>query len=479
MAEPEFVHIVPQSLEAYRALLVDGDGFEGMDQAAAMAKRIYAGRAIWHVNSTLSGGGVSEILRSLLPYARGAGVDVRWVVLREIPEFFELTKRIHNNLHGNPGDGGELGEGEHRLYEETLAESASRLGDLVRPDDVIFLHDPQTAGLVPLMAAAGARVVWRCHIGVDHPNELVRRAWRFLSPYVEEADAYVFSRPEYIWDSLDQARTRVMAPSIDPFLSKNQDLSPDVVEAILWSIGLGDKETSVVPVFTRADGTPGRVERHAELFEVATLPADVKLVAQISRWDELKDHPGVLECFSRYLDDPDIHLALVGPSDGSVSDDPEGAAVLADVIEAWRQLPDSKRRRAHIVILPMDDLEENGAMVNAIQRRADVLVQKSVAEGFGLTVSEGMWKERPVAASRLGGIQDQIVDGESGVLIDDPHDLESFGRAIRDLLDNPERARKMGQAARIRVMTGFLGVYRLRGYVELLAALDSTGEKAG
>jgi trehalose synthase len=469
VARPKFIEIPPQPLERYRALL--GPEYEVFEQVAERARRAFSGKAIWHVNSTHRGGGVAEMLSSLLPYVRGVGVDTRWVVLREKPEFFTVTKRLHNNLHGYPGDGGELGEEEREDYERTLEESARYLTRLLQPGDVVYLHDPQTAGLVPAVRDGEVRVVWRCHIGVDEPNDLARRAWDFLRPYVETADAYVFSRRQYLWEGLDAERVWVVPPSVDPFSPKNQDLEPAIVEAILGEIGLGAHAPAAAPVFTRGDGTPGRVERRAEILQEAPLPKEAKLVAQVSRWDRLKDPLGVLECFSDHLDDPATHLALIGPSAGAVSDDPEGAGVLEAVVAAWQRLPDAKRRRAHLVSLPMDDLDENGAMVNAIQRRADVLVQKSIAEGFGMTVAEGMWKERAVVGSGVGGIQDQIVDGESGVLIDDPGDLEGFGLAIRGLLDDPARAERLGKAAHRRIREGFLGVHQLTKYVELVASL--------
>jgi trehalose synthase len=173
----------------------------------------------------------------------------------------------------------------------------------------------------------------------------------------------------------------------------------------------------------------------------------------------------------RHLDDPSLHLVVVGPEAASVADDPEGAAVYGDVAETWRRLPSDVRGRAHLVSLPMRDIDENGAMVNAIQRRADVVVQKSIAEGFGLTVAEAMWKRRPVVASRVGGIQDQVLDGETGLLIDDPRDLAACARAIERILADPAGAREMGEAARQRVIDNYLAVHRLREYVDLLATL--------
>jgi trehalose synthase len=470
VARPEFVEIPPQPLDRYRFML--GPEYEVFEEVANRARSIFSGRAIWHVNSTHRGGGVAEMLRALLPYVRGVGVDTRWAVLRDGPDFFEVTKRLHNNLHGDPGDGGPLGKEERAIYEETLAESARHLTRLLQPGDVVYLHDPQTAGLVPAVDG-GVGVVWRCHIGVDEPNALTRRAWDFLRPYVEQADAYVFSRPQYLWEGLDAARAWIVPPSVDPFSPKNQAMKPPMVEAILGAIGLGLHVPATAPVFVRGDGSPGRVERRAEIHQEEPLPAGARLVAQVSRWDRLKDPMGLLESFACHLDRPGTHLVLAGPSAGAVSDDPEGAGVLEAVADAWRRLPEERRRRAHLVVLPMEDIDENGAMVNAIQRRADVLVQKSIAEGFGMTVAEGMWKGRPMVCSRVGGIQDQIVDGESGLLVDDAGDLEGFARAIQGLLDDPDRAARLGEAARRRIREGFLGIHRLRQYVDLVASLDA------
>ena len=468
MARPELVQISPQPIERYRDLL--GDEFPLFEAVAARARSEFAGRAIWHVNSTARGGGVAEILHSLLPYVRGVGVDTRWAVLHEEPDFFLVTKRLHNHLHEDPGDGGPLGAAEQSLYETALRASAAQLAELIQPDDIVYLHDPQTAGLVPAVKEIGVKVVWRCHIGVDRPGALAREGWDFLRPYVEAADAYVFSREEYIWTGLDRQKVWLMPPSIDSFAPKNQDLDAETVEAIVGEIGLGATVPEAAPVFVRGDGTPGRVERRAELLQEGPLPAGAKLIVQVSRWDRLKDPRGLLACFTEHVDDDAAHLALVGPVSRAVSDDPEGAAVYGDVAETWRRLNERQRERVHLVSLPMDDLDENAATVNAIQRRADVIVQKSIAEGFGLTVAEAMWKGKPVVASRTGGIQDQL-DGDCGVLIDDPHDLAAFGAAIDDLLAEPERARQMGERARQRVKQRFLAIGRLREYVDLVASL--------
>jgi trehalose synthase len=477
MARPKFVQIPPHRLDRFKPLL--GAGYEEVERATERARSLFEGRAIWHVSSTLRGGGVAEMLRSLLPYVRGAGIDTRWVVLRERAEFFELTKRLHNNLHGDRGDGGALGDEQRDLYERTLAASARHLSPLLQKGDVVFLHDPQTAGLAAAAKAAGARVSWRCHIGADNPDELTRRAWEFLAPYVGLSDAYVFSRRAYLWEVLDSERAWVMAPCIDPFSPKNQELDPATVEEIIRVIGLGRRPTSLAPTFTRADGTPARVERQAEIMQEAPLPEGAPMVAQISRWDRLKDHRGLLTCFRQHISDETLHLVLAGPATTAVADDPEGAAVWREVGRAWRELKPEVRGRVHLVSLPMDDLDENAAMVNALQRRADIIVQKSLAEGFGLTVAEAMWKQRPVVASRIGGIRDQIEDGRSGVLLSDPRDLEQVGAAISALLADGERCRQMGIAAQRRVQQQFLGPHHLGRYFEVMNRVASKREHDG
>jgi trehalose synthase len=210
------------------------------------------------------------------------------------------------------------------------------------------------------------------------------------------------------------------------------------------------------------------------MLEEEPLVADVPVVMQVSRWDQLKDPVGVLGAFAGQVASAgDAHLLLVGPSTAAVADDPEGAQVLDEVRTAWHELPAPVRRRAHLCSLPMDDIEENAAIVNALQRHAQVVVQKSLAEGFGLTVAEAMWKQRPVVASRIGGIRDQIEDGRSGVLLSDPRDLEQVGAAIVELLADGERAREIGLAAQRRVQQQFLGPHHLGRYFEVIQRVAS------
>jgi trehalose synthase len=455
--------------ERFRGVM--GDRFDEVEPVIARARSRLEGRVVWHLNATGRGGGVAEMLRSYLAYVRGAGVDVRWMVLGGSPRFFEVTKRLHNNLHGDSGDGGPLGEAERSAYDSTLAGEAAELARLVQPGDIVFLHDPQTAGIAAALRDEKVSIVWRCHIGVDEPNDLVRRAWDFLRPELRDADALVFSRQRFVWEGLEGRRIWIMPPTIDAFSPKNQEMDAGTVASVLGTIGLGPDGSHPPPTFTRNDGAPARVNRKAAIVQERVVPAGTPLAAQVSRWDRLKDPLGLLRCFAEHVDDRAAHLVIAGPDTEAVDDDPEGARVLAEVRGAWDEMSPEVRRRAHLVSLPMDDLDENAAMVNAIQRRADVVVQKSIAEGFGLTVAEAMWKLKPVVAGRVGGIQDQIVDGESGVLVDDPADLAAVGGAISSLLADPDRAALIGRAARERVLEEFLQVRRLIEYFEHIEEL--------
>lgn len=461
------VDVAPLSPAKFGAIL-DADGRVALEELIARAQRLFDGRVLWNLNSTAKGGGVAEMLACLLAYARGAGVDTRWVVIPGTPEFFAITKRIHNRLHGAAGDGGPLGEHERRVYERTLAPTIADVVPHVSSGDVVLVHDPQPAGMVDALRARGALVAWRLHVGADVVDDQVREAWDFVRPYVAGADAHVFSRSAFVWDGLDGHHAYVIPPSIDVFSAKNQDLEPEVVDAILAAAGLVADRPGGDPLFHREDGSVARVARRAIVLQDQPLDLGRPFVLQVSRWDALKDHVGVMQAFARHVGtDAGADLVLAGPDAASVTDDPEGAGELARVKAAWHALPVPARARIHIAELPMADREENAAIVNALQRHARVIVQKSLAEGFGLTVAEGMWKGRPVVASAVGGIRDQVVDGETGRLVD-PHDLAATGRAIEELLADPVRADRLGLAGRERVRVHFTGVRHLGQWVDLV-----------
>jgi trehalose synthase len=255
-------------------------------------------------------------------------------------------------------------------------------------------------------------------------------------------------------------------------------MDDDTVGAILRATGilLSDSDGSE-PSFRRRDGIRGTVTGATDLFPNTRLRADARLVVQVSRWDRLKDPVGVMDGFASFVAPrAEGDLILAGPGASAVADDPEEPAVLREVQDRWQRLPTPVRDRIHLARLPMDDEDENAAVVNALQRRAQVVVQKSLREGFGLTVAEAMWKARPVVASRVGGIQDQIEDRVSGVLIDDPGDLAAFGGAIVELLGHENDAQRLGAAAKARVRREFLAPRLLIQQAQLMASTLRSAE---
>ncbi len=471
------VDVSSMNPERFRSVLAP-ERYEEFERGIQRGRELLAGRVVWNINSTARGGGVAELLESLVPYARGAGVDARWLVVEGPQEYFDITKRIHNWLHGNVGDGGPLDQGAREIYEQALAANAAVMCQRVRPGDVAIVHDPQPAGLIGALRDVGAAVIWRCHVGLDHPNERARQAWAFLHTYVADADAYVFSRDSFAWENLDPERIVVIPPSIDVFSPKNEELDSQAVLDILLasSVLVGATEPRGA-TFERQDGTPGRVDRRAELFEDRPLEPEMPVVLQISRWDSLKDPLGVIRGFADHVPaSTDAHLVCAGPAVTSVTDDPEGGLVFSEAEALRESLEAQARSRVHLAALPMEDPEENAIIVNALQRHATVIAQKSLAEGFGLTVAEAMWKARPVVASRIGGIQSQIIDGQNGVLLDDPRDLGAFGAAVTELLLDRPRATEIGERARERVRDQFTSP---RSLLDYLAAIDTVLQRRG
>jgi trehalose synthase len=454
------------------APLIGAERMARLEEVAEAAQAALAGRTLLNINSTAAGGGVAEMLVSLLAYVRGAGVDARWMVIQGDHAFFEITKRLHNGLYGGPGDGGPLGERERRHYERVLHENANEALAVVRRGDVVLLHDPQPAGLAPALATAGARVMWRCHVGSDRPNEWTARAWEFLRPYLDGVETYVVSRAGFAPPWAEDRQVVTIPPSIDPFSPKNQPMSRRTVRLTLGYVGLlGDGGRPPDVPFSRRDGSPGRINRHADILQTGPPPPpNAPLVVQVSRWDRFKDMEGVMDGFAEHVDPEfNAHLVLAGPIVTGVADDPEAHEVLEACIIRWRRLPHAERSRVHLACLPMADPDEQASIVNALQRQASVVVQKSLAEGFGLTVTEAMWKARPIVASAVGGIVDQITDGENGLLLDDPSDLVGFGHAVSSLLRDSGEAERLGRRAQARVVDEYLGDRHLVQYARLFA----------
>jgi trehalose synthase len=325
------------------------------------------------------------------------------------------------------------------------------------------------------LVTAGALVIWRCHVGRASSNEWTDQAWSFLRNHLASCAAFIFSLRAYIPSWIDESRAWVIPPSIDPFSPKNQELSRISVKRTLQRMGLLSETDHSPGMFVRRDGSAGLVERRASIVSAddSPLEPDVPVIIQVSRWDKLKDMDGVMAGFaSGVAGRIAAQLVLVGPSVGDVTDDPEEEEVFAQCVATWEALPTSIRRQVRLVGLPMDDIDENAAMVNSLQRHATVIVQKSLEEGFGLTVAEGMWKARAVVASNVGGIAEQIAPG-TGILLGDPTDLSAFAHAVAGLLERPDEISRLGARARQHVLDGFVGDTHLIRYARLMEALVS------
>ncbi|MDP2932208.1 MAG: glycosyltransferase [Chloroflexota bacterium] len=372
-----------------------------------------SGKVIQNINSTFTGGGVAEILSRMVPLLGQLGVDARWNIIKGNTEFFQVTKKFHNALHGRKEN---ITAGDMALYMDT---AQVYIKETELNGDIIFVHDPQPAALVTRKKEIGKKWIWRCHIDVSHPNPDV---WGFLEPYVVQYDAAVFSAPSFSRPL--PMRQFLISPSIDPLSDKNKELSPSVIDSVLIKYGI---------------------------------PKDKPIITQVSRFDYLKDPVGVVQAFELVRKSIDCRLVFAG---GTASDDPESDQVLAEVKERVGDNPD-----IHVLLIPTgSDIE-----INALQRASTIIVQKSLGEGFGLTVSEALWKAKPVVASAVGGIPLQVRNKLTGLL---SHGIEGTAYALRQLLSNPDYARRLGENGREHVRYNFLITRHLRDYMLLFLALD-------
>ena len=400
----------PRELSDY-----EGIAPEGTIRLVRHLGRALQGRSFLHVNSTRAGGGVAEILANLLPLLDEIGVRTRWEVITGAPEFFVATKRIHNTLQGADLP---FPRAMQEVWLETNRRAAQQI-DLAA--DLVMIHDPQPAGLVE-SRPPGSSWIWRCHIDLSRPE---RPTWGFLEPFVRRHDAAVFHIPDF-------ARRLpipcyLIHPSIDPLSDKNRPLEEAEVRRRVAGLGV---------------------------------PLDRPLLVQVSRFDPFKDPTGVIRAYRMVKKTRDCVLVLAG---GTATDDPEGAEVLARVREEANDDPD-----VHVLLLPSDAHLD----VNALQRAATVVIQKSLREGFGLTVAEAMWKAKPVVGGAVGGIAHQITDGVTGLLV---HSVEGCAYAVRRLLGDPVGARRMGELAREHARRHLLITRHLADYLQMLLLHAATG----
>uniref|UniRef100_A0A7C3Z0Z5 Glycosyltransferase n=1 Tax=Desulfobacca acetoxidans TaxID=60893 RepID=A0A7C3Z0Z5_9BACT len=374
---------------------------------------VVAPRRFVHINSTRYGGGVAEILNRAVPLLNQLGLETHWQVMEGDPSFFEITKAMHNALQGNKVY---FSREMINHYLEVNRENARRCD---WEADFVLVHDPQPAYMIEELRPRAKHWVWRCHIDVSRPSLQV---WKFLRDIVRQYDASVFSMPQFA-QSLPHPQY-LIHPSIDPLSEKNRELTPEEIAAVLERLG---------------------IER------------DKPIVLQVSRFDAFKDPLGVIQAFRLVRRHTPCKLVLAG---GEATDDPEGARLFAEVQEAAHGDPDIQ-----VLLLPPDAHHD----INALQRAADVIVQKSIREGFGLTVTEAMWKGKPVSGGAVGGIVLQLQDYVTGFLV---HSPEGCAFRIRYLLHRPEMAKRMGQLAREFVRQHFLITRSLRDFLTLIILLD-------
>lgn len=390
-------------------------GQDVVDHLLQLAKPL-AGMKVSHVNSTRVGGGVAEILYKLVPLMRELGIDASWEVIEGNELFFHCTKGMHNGLQGNRVD---IPEAQLRAYEEVNRSNADILRHKLEEADFVFIHDPQPAPLLKNCPGRRGRWIWRCHIDASHP---FRPVWKYLRQYVQEYDASIFSLAEFA--QALPCPQYIIPPSIDPLSDKNMDLP----------------EAEVRSIFNQFQVDPER-----------------PLLVQVSRFDRFKDPLGVVVAYKlvkKFV--PAIQLILAG---GSATDDPEGDQVLREVRESSAGDDD-----IHVLLLPPDAHRT----INALQRAADIVVQKSIKEGFGLTVTEALWKGKPVIAGDTGGIRLQVINFNTGFRVNTP---EGAALRIRYLLSQPEKMTAMGRKAREFVRDNFLLTRHLREYLTLILAL--------
>lgn len=484
----------PVGLQEYAEQPYLSETVRNLQSVASTALPMLRDRRIWMVSSTAQGGGVAEILPKEIRLLRDSGLRVEWLVMESVRrDFFGLTKRIHNMIHGLGEPRLELGD--QSLYDSVSREIAEALRSFVSAGDVLYIHDPQPLGAGAfLKAELGLAAIWRCHIGLDEETPATAAAWEFLRPYVSAYDRVIFTSSEYV-PTYAVKKSKIIPPGIDPASYKNMELAHNKIIGILSNSGLHRAPQPVVPpswahqaLRLAPDGT----------FLPATELEDLGLgyrpmVLQVSRWDRLKGWLPLLKGFAKLKEttrrvDPAqdplhrrrldfLRLVLAGPDPTGVQDDPEAVQLLEELAEEYMKLSSSLQSDVAILILPMASRKENALMVNVLQRCASVVVQNSIQEGFGVTATEAMWKRVPVLGTRACGLRIQIRDGLGGRINPEPENPDAVAAHLDAMLRSRDSREKWGAAAQRRVYDEFLIFAEVRKILELLSDTVQRSER--
>jgi trehalose synthase len=472
-------------LEDYAGLAYLSSAVQELRAAARLLVPKLKGRTVWMLNSTAQGGGVAEMMPRLVGILRDVGVKTEWLVMGSSdPAFFGLTKRIHNLIHdfGRPG----FSAREKAIYRAASQEAAAALEELVAPEDLLVVHDPQPLGAgAEFKRRTGVRSIWRCHIGLDRRTRATDAAWEFLRPHARAYDHAVFSAAEYIPTYL-VGKAAVIHPAIDPLGHKNRELSAHKLVGILCNAGL---MRGLHPVLT-PDWKHQVLRLNPDGRFLPTQEGDGvglmfrPVVTQVSRWDRLKGWVPLLEGFlrlkRRYRGKKGAlgrrrhrieiaRLVLAGPDPAAIQDDPEGREVLASLCRAYCGLKPAEQASVALLSLPMASGKQNHLMVNVIQRCSTVVVQNSLQEGFGLTATEAMWKRVPVLGSSACGLRLQIRDRIDGRLTGNPKDPDEIAEILDEMLSSPLQRELYGRSAQRRVYDRFLVFAQVESWLRRLA----------
>ncbi len=427
------------------------------------------------------------MLPSQMRLLRELGMKIEWLVIEASDaHFFNLTKRIHNAIHGS-GDGVFTDE-DREVYEAVNTQNLPKALEYIQDGDLVVIHDPQPLPLGQMIRAhKDVRMIWRCHIGLEEQNDTTRAVWDFLSPYFDVFDHHVFSLESYIPQPLKD-KTAVITPAIDPLSHKNRMLAMHKCTGILHQSGIiNDKPPVLYPFYEHQvrrvmpDGSFGEVNTNGEL-DIIWRP----VILEISRWDRLKGFKELMDAFilmkNKAESIPDkesltyrrikmTRLILAGPDPKFVSDDPEGIEVLNELIETYKNVSSELKEDIALLLLPMDNQKENALIVNALQNTASIIVQNSIQEGFGLTATEAMWKSKCVLVSGAAGLVHQVIHDENGKINQDPRDIRSLSETLELMLNNPLDRDMWGFNAQVRVIENFTLFSQLYNWLTLWARL--------